>query len=352
MKRGNRIFILTLLLVGFGIVMIGNSSFTDAMTDFGDKWHFVRLQAIWGALGVTAMLISSRFSLKKLETLCQLFLYVNFGLLILVLVPGIGNKIQGARRWLGFGGFGFQPAELVKLTLTVYLAKLLSTADFNIKKFLFIMGGILTLVMLEPDMGTTIIILLISATMYFGSGKSLTPMILIIPLTGLIFGSLIIFSPYRLNRLKSYLDFQRDAQGSSYHIRQALLGIGSGGIWGVGFGQSKQKYQFLPEVTTDSIFAVYAEETGFVGSVILIGVFGWLVYQGLAVAQSAKNNFAGLMALGMISWVGWQFVINVAAMTALFPLTGVPLPFISYGGSSLVVLLCAMGLLINVSRNS
>ena len=351
MKRGNRIFILTLLLVGFGIVMIGNASFADAMADFSDKWHYVRLQAIWGVIGTIAMWVSSRFSLKRLEAFSQLFLYVNIGFLIIVLIPGIGNKILGARRWLGFGSFGFQPAELVKLSLTIYLAKLFSTVDFDIKKFLFIIGGILTLIMMEPDMGTAIIVLLISATMYFGSGKSLAPMILIIPIAGLVFGSLIIFSPYRLERMKSYLDFQRDTQGSSYHIRQALLGIGSGGIWGVGFGQSKQKYQFLPEVTTDSIFAVYAEETGFVGSVVLIGIYGWLVHLGLTVAQHAKQSFGGLVALGVISWVGWQFVINVAAMTALFPLTGVPLPFISYGGSSLVVLLSAIGLLLNVAKN-
>ena len=257
MKRGNKILILTLSLVGFGIVMIGNASFADAMTNFDDKWRFVRLQAIWGVLGVIAMGISSRFSLKKLDILSQLLLYINISFLIMVLIPGIGNKILGARRWLGFGAFSFQPAELVKLSLTIYLAKLLSTVDFDIKKFIFIIGGILTLIMLEPDMGTAIIILLISATMYLGSGKSLTPLVLAIPLAGLIFGSLIIFSPYRLERVKSYLNFSHDIQGSSYHIRQALLGIGSGGIWGVGFGQSKQKYQFLPEVTTDSIFAVF-----------------------------------------------------------------------------------------------
>lgn len=343
---------ITLFLAGFGIVMIGNASFADAMADFSDKWHFVRLQAVWGIFGLIAMGISSRFSLKKLEILSQLFLYVNIGFLVMVLIPGIGNKILGARRWLGFGSFGFQPAELVKLTLTIYLAKLLSATNFDIKKFLFIVGGILALVMFEPDMGTTIIILLISATMYLGSGKSLLPLALAVPLVGLVFGGLIIFSPYRLERLKSYFNLQQDVQGSSYHIRQALLGIGSGGVWGVGFGQSKQKYQFLPEVTTDSIFAVYAEETGFVGSVVLIAIFGWLVHLGLEVSWQTKQTFAGLLALGVTSWVGWQFVINVAAMTALFPLTGVPLPFISYGGSSLVVLLCAMGLLINVSRNS
>jgi len=343
---------LTLLLVAFGIIMVGNASFADAMADFGDKWHYVRFQTIWGAIGLIIMVISSRFSIKKLELLSQIFLYINIFLLILVLIPGIGNKILGARRWLGFGSFGFQPAELVKLTLTIYLAKLLSISEYSLKKIIYIVGSILTLVMLEPDMGTSIIILLISVTMYFGSGKSLVPLALTVPIVGLIFGALIIFSPYRLERLKSYLDFQRDTQGSSYHIRQALLGIGSGGIWGVGFGQSKQKYQFLPEVTTDSIFAVYAEETGFVGSVVLIGVFGWLVYQGLAIAKASRQNFMSLMALGITSWVGWQFVINVAAMTALFPLTGVPLPFISYGGSSLVVLLCAMGLIVNISRNS
>ncbi len=184
------------------------------------------------------------------------------------------------------------------------------------------------------------------------SGHTLKLFYYLIPASFVGILILIVAFPYRLNRLKSFLDFSIDPQGSSYHIRQALLGIGSGGIWGVGFGQSKQKYQFLPEVTTDSIFAVIAEETGLVGGIALIGTFSALVYQGLKVAQNAKNRFESLLAVGITSWVGWQAIINIAAMTALVPLTGIPLPFISYGGSSLIFLMSGMGLLINIARNS
>lgn len=352
MTRINWIILLTLGLVLFGVVMVGNASFVSATSDFGDKWYYVRLQAIWVVVGIISMSVAARISLKWLESVSQLFLIGNIALLFLVLIPGIGYKLLGARRWLGIGPLGFQPAELVKLSLTIYLARFFTKPEFKVKTFLSIVGIILGLIMLEPDMGTAMIVVLISFSVYFGSGMPLRPLAWIIPAATAALGILIVVSPYRLNRLKTFFDYSSDPQGSSYHIRQALLGIGSGGVWGVGFGASKQKYQFLPEVTTDSIFAVIAEEFGFVGSTALIIVFLSLVNQGLKVSQTSKSMFGSNLALGVTAWVGWQFVINIAAMTAIVPLTGIPLPFVSYGGSSLVVLLTAMGLLTNVAKNT
>lgn len=352
MKSTAWLLMLTFLLVLFGVMMIGDASFIDAMSDFGNKWHYFLAQLLWALFGTIALVIAVLLPIKRIENWGQAIFLVNLALLVLVLIPGVGIKLLGARRWLGFGYISFQPAEMMKLSIIIYLSRLFIKSDFQIKHFIYAVVGTLTLVMLEPDMGTAIIIFLVSMTMYFMSNHSLKLFYWLAPVSIFVGILLIIAFPYRFARLKSFFDLSADPQGSSYHIRQALLGIGSGGVWGVGFGGSKQKYQFLPEVTTDSIFAVIAEEMGLVGGVGLIGAFLGLVYQGLKTAQNAKNKFESLIAVGISSWVGWQFVINIAAMTALVPLTGIPLPFISYGGSSLIFLMSGMGLLINVARNS
>ncbi|MBI5358305.1 putative lipid II flippase FtsW [Candidatus Amesbacteria bacterium] len=352
MRTGYWLLILTFILVGFGVIMVGNASFVDAATDFGNKWYYLRFQALWAVLGSIALFVSLKFPLSRLEKLGQIMILSCLGMLVLVLIPGIGTKLLGARRWIGIGFASFQPAELTKLVVIIYLARLFTKSDFQVKYFIYVVFGVLGLVMLEPDMGTAIIIFLVSMTMYFMSGHTLKLFYWLVPISVIAGIILILVFPYRFDRLKSFLDVSSDPQGNSYHIRQALLGIGSGGIWGVGFGQSKQKYQFLPEVTTDSIFAVFAEEMGLVGGITLIGTFMTLIYLGLKTSQNAKNKFESLVAVGISSWVGWQFIINIAAMTALVPLTGIPLPFISYGGSSLIFLMSGMGLLINVARNS
>lgn len=341
---------LTLILLLFGVVMVGNASFADAASDFGNKWYYLRLQAVWSVIGLVGMYLTSKINLKRFPELSFYFLLSNIFLLLIVLIPGIGIKLLGARRWLGFGSLTFQPAELIKLAMILYLPKLLIDRNFKIVIFLGLLGLVCGLVALEPDMGTAMITFFVGMSIYFASGKPLKPLALLTPILGLIFTLFIVLSPYRLERLKTFLDYSHDPMGSSYHIRQALLGIGSGGIWGAGFGQSKQKYQFLPEVTTDSIFAVVAEEMGFVGATALILAFLYLIHQGLEIAKNTNDEYLSLVAVGITSWIGWQAVINIAAMTALVPLTGIPLPFISYGGSSLVVLLSAVGLLINIAK--
>jgi cell division protein FtsW len=285
----------------------------------------------------------------------------SFFSLILVLIPGIGTKVLGARRWLVLGPLTFQPAELVKLSFIIYLSAFLLNESFgfeepvssNKKKllpFLVMLFILLGLVMLEPDLGTAIVLAATGLVVYFASGASLFYLTLV-GIIGILSGvGLILFSPYRRERLLTFLNPTRDPLGASYHIRQILIAIGSGGWLGIGLGQSRQKYEYLPAVTTDSIFAVVAEELGFIGAVALLSIFLILIWRGMKIAKEAPDEFGRLLAVGITSWIGFQFLVNLSAMVALVPLTGVPLPFISYGGSSLVLSLTGMGILANIAR--
>lgn len=345
---------ITLLVLGltiFGLLMVGSSSVVDAARDFGDKWYYLKLQSGWAAIGLGGFFMISRFRYQKLERISAPLLLITLLLLILVLIPGLGSKFLGARRWLNLGFFSFQPAELAKLTLAIYFSSILKKTS-RFWSFIIILGLTCLLTMLEPDLGTTLVLVGSSLVTYFGSGGHLRYLTLTIPVLALLLGGLIIFSPYRLNRLKTFFDYSRDPLGSSYHIRQVLLSLGSGGVFGVGLGQSKQKYEFLPEATTDSIFAVIGEELGLIGGLAVIAAFLTFMRQGFSIVASAPDQFGASLALAITSWVSLQALVNLGAMVAIIPLTGVPLPFISYGGSSLVLVLLASGILVNISRQS
>lgn len=349
MARSTALTYLILVLVLFGLLMVGNASVVDAFRDFGDKWYYLKLQSAWAGLGLLGFFVISRLNYSKFESIARSLFIVCLILLCVVLIPGFGVRLLGARRWINLGPFGFQPSELIKFGLVFYWARLFLQSHWT-KTFFLTLAGVVGLVMLQPDMGTTIVIIGIAMVMYFGGGGKILPMITLGGIAGLGLGLLVLLSPYRLARLHTYLDYSADPQGSSYHIRQVLLSVGSGGFWGVGIGQSRQKYEFLPEVTTDSIFAVIAEETGFVGSSVLVLAYGLLVVLGLGVAAKCKNHFGRNLSLGITGWLGMQALINLGAMTALVPLTGVPLPFVSYGGSALVINLLASGFLVSVAR--
>ena len=345
---------ITLLVLGltvFGLLMVGSSSVVDAARDFSDKWYYLKLQSGWAFMGLAGFFLVSRFDYHKLEKPSVTLLLVTLLLLVLVLIPGLGSKLLGARRWLNLGFFSFQPAELAKLTLTIYFSSLLKKTS-RFWPFIFILGLVGFLIMMEPDLGTTLILTGTSLLTYFGSGGKLRYLVLMIPMFVMLLGGLILLSPYRLNRLKTFFDYSRDPLGSSYHIRQVLLSLGSGGVFGVGLGQSKQKYEFLPEATTDSIFAVIGEELGLVGGLAVILAFLVFMSQGFSVIRSASDQFGANLGLAITSWISLQALVNLGAMVAIIPLTGVPLPFISYGGSSLVLVLLASGILVNISRQS
>lgn len=342
---------LVLLITVFGLVMVANVSAPQAFRDFGDKYHYLRLQLRWVAIGIIAFLFTSLFPYQKIQRLTPWFLLISFLGLILVLVTKFGFEASGARRWLTIGGVNFQPSELVKLAFIVYLSAFLSKKK-RILPLIFISALVILLVMLQPDLGTTVVIISSGFIVYFVSGAPWWHIFLFL-VSGFIGGSgLVLFSPYRKERLLTFLDPFRDPLGASYHIRQVLIALGSGGVLGLGLGQSRQKYEYLPAVTTDSIFAVIAEELGFVGATVLIISFVLLVCRGFKIARTAPDYFGQLLATGIISWIGVQVLVNLAAMVVLVPLTGIPLPFISYGGSSLLLSLIGAGILVNISRQT
>lgn len=333
----------------FGLLMVGNVSVVEAYRGFGSAWHFFRLQLGWIMIGLVAFIFLARVRLSWLGEIAPVFLGVNLIFLLLVLLPGLSQPILGARRWLNFGWLNFQPAELAKLSVTLYLSTYLAKG-----KDWWRAGGvvmlILFLVALEPDLGTMLIIFFLALAIYFVSGPPLLYPSLFLALVGIVSIFLVLISPYRRERALTFFNPERDPLGSSYQVKQALIALGSGGLWGVGLGQSRQKYAYLPETTTDSIFAIIAEETGFFGSLAVVMAYFLLFWRGLRIAKKVQNLQEKLLATGVTAWLGGQTIINLGAMTALIPLTGVPLPFISYGGSSLVLNLAAAGLLVNLSR--
>lgn len=348
-----------MLLLVIGIVAVYDVSLFRAYTLFGDKYYFLKNQLVWAVVGLSAVFVLSKLDYHFLAHLAPLALVLSCALLIAVLIPGVGTKIYGARRWLTIGSFlTVQPSEILKISLVIYLAAWLGD---ELKRplvfrsyfitFCLLMLSVIGLVMFEPDFGTTFIIVVSSFIVYFVSGAPIVQFGYLIPFAVAGGLALIKISPYRLNRLKAFLDPSIDPQGVSYHINQILLALGSGGIFGLGLGQSRQKFEYLPEVNTDSIFAVIGEETGFVGAIVLISLFVFLIYRGIRVALRAPDKFGQLLAIGIVGTIAIQFLVNLGSMVALFPLTGVTLPFISYGGSSLVIVLAMIGVLLNVSQN-
>lgn len=354
MKRIDPALLLSVIfLTLFGLFMIYDASSFIAFRDFGDKYHYLKGQFFWVVIGFFAMGFFSYFDYKKLYNLSLPILLSAIGLLVLVFVPGIGVHLMGARRWINLGFSLLQPSEFVKLALAIYLASWLSSKEKGrLTAFLLLLGLIVFLVMLQPDMGTTIVIILEALIVFFLSGGNIAYFGAILPIITVVGFILIKLSPYRLKRLETFFDLNQTAADSSYHVRQILIALGSGGIFGVGLGNSLQKYAYLPETTTDSIFAIIAEELGFIGAGLLIVIFMIIIWRGFVIATKAKDNFGKLLAGGIISFLAVQIIINLSAQTVLIPLTGIPLPFISYGGSALIVDLSAIGILINISRKS
>lgn len=344
---------LVVFLALFGLFMIYDASSFVAFRDFGDKYHYLKSQFFWIIVGLAFMWGFSVFNYQRLYNLSLPILLIAIILLILVFVPGIGVNLMGARRWIDVKVFLIQPAEFVKLALAIYLASWLSAKEKGrFAAFLLLLGLVIGLVIAEPDMGTAIVILGEALIVYFLSGGSIFYFTSIFPLALLIGFIIIKISPYRLKRLEAFFNANQELLETSYHVRQVLIAFGSGGIFGVGLGNSLQKYAYLPETTTDSIFAIIAEELGFVGAVILIFIFALIIWRGFIIAANARDNFGKLLAGGVTAFLGVQTFINLGAQTALLPLTGIPLPFISYGGSALIIDLCAVGILLNISKHN
>lgn len=339
------------ILLAFGILMVYDASSVLAFGDFGDKFYYLKEQLKWLVLGSLSLAFFTIFDYRRLYFLSPIFLLISIALLAMVFIPGLGVTAYGASRWLDFRFFLLQPSELAKLTLVIYLSAWFSAKEKGrLFAFLLLTGLLLTLIFFQPDMGTAVVLAVAALILYFLSGAPLWHFAAILP-AALVSGFILIrTSPYRFQRLLSFLNPDVDPLGASYHLRQILIALGSGGIWGLGFGQSRQKYAYLPESMTDSIFAIIGEEMGFFRTAILILFFLFFIWRGFKIARQAPDRFGQLLAAGIISWFGIQIFVNLSAMLALIPLTGVPLPFISYGGSSLIVAMSGVGILLNISR--
>jgi cell division protein FtsW len=344
-----KLLALVVVLMGAGLIAVADASAPQALNYFNDRLYFAKQQAIWALVGLVALLGVSKLHYSTWEKLAKPLFFLSVVGLAVVLVPGVGVKSLGARRWLSIFSYSFQPSELIKLTLAVYFAKLASKKMPPLSYFVPL-GLVVGLIMLEPDLGTALVVGTIGMVQIFVSGINLAYFLgagVVSLLIGFLF---VVFSDYRRDRVMTFLRQTTDPLGKSYHIRQILLALGSGGLFGVGLGQSRQKYLFLPEAATDSIFAVIAEELGFIGATVVIGLFMWFISRALKVASSAPDRFSKVLSLGLITWIGGQAFLNIGSMVALVPLTGIPLPFLSYGGSSLVTTMIAAGILLNISR--
>lgn len=343
------LLIVTLVLLVIGVIMVFEASVVDAFQQFGDQLHYARLQFRWSIIGLIGMVILGLIPFDWLKKYALPFFVVSLVMLFLVILPGVGTRVGGASRWINLGFFNLQPSELAKLAIILYFAALFEKVPKFIP-FIGSLGLIAGLVMLQPDLGTTIVISAVSLVMFFLAGGPLLSVFGIMA-AGLTAGLVLIMSSsYRRARLFTFLDPEADPLGASYHIRQVIIALGSGGLLGTGIGRSLQKYRYLPEATTDSIFAVIGEETGFVGGMVIVGLFFIFAFRGFRIAQRVDDQFMKLTAAGITLMIVLQAYLNLAAMTALVPLTGITLPFISYGGSSLVISLAAVGILLNISR--
>lgn len=344
---------LVMILSLFGLLMIFEASSVSGLQDFNDKYHFVKNQSVRLIAGIIAMFLAAKIDYKRYYGISVILLVGVLISLIGVFLPGIGIKVSGAHRWINLGLFRFQPTDLVKLVLVIYLSSWFTYKEKGrFLPFTILLGLILGLIILEPDLGTAIIIGSIAVVLYFISGAPLWQFLLLIPAGFFSVLILSITSAYRYRRLMTFLNTSFDPLGASYHVRQLLIALGSGGLLGKGIGKSRQKYYYLPEASTDSIFAIIGEELGFVGVSIVILLFSALIFKGFSIALKAPSRFGQLLAAGITSWLGIQTIINLGAVVALLPLTGAPLVFISYGGSSLIVAFIGIGILLNISRQS
>lgn len=343
------ILLLVLIFVCVGILIVYDVSIAESLSLYGDKFFVARQQLLRAFLGVVGLFVAWRIP-TGLWKKAGLGIFLSaLVLLVLVLIPGIGSVISGAKRWIVVGPIPFQPSELMKIGLIFYLASWL-TKPRRFQSFLLLIGIVFGLIMLEPDLGSGIVLLLIALSMYFVSGKPIKHFVWFFGVGFIGILGLIILSPYRMQRLTTYINPDSDPQGKSYHIRQITIALGNGGLFGQGLGKSRQKYQYIPEAMTDSIFAIVAEEIGFVGCGIII--FGYiLLFSRMATRVSElKEGEERLIGAGIASWLAAQTLVNLGSVVALIPLTGVPLPFISYGGSSLIIILAAVGIFLGLGK--
>ncbi len=349
---------LVVILVILGLITVYSASFALGDLEYGNPYYFATRQALWAVIGAGLLVVFMRMDYRLLRPLSPLIMMAALLGLAAVLVPGIGVDRYGASRWIALGPLPpMQPSEFAKLALIIYVSAWLSSRERNVRSFaagfvpfVLMVGLVAGLVMAEPDMGTTIIIVLTTITLFFMAGGALTHLVALISIGGVAASFLLLSGGYRMDRLFAFISPEADPSGRGFHILQLLIALGSGGITGLGIGASRQKFFYVPSAHTDGVFAIIGEEMGFIGAVLVILLFAFLVYRGIRVMLNAPDNFGALLAIGVTSWIGYQAIINIGGITRSIPMTGVPLPFLSFGGSALAATMAGIGILLSVSR--
>lgn len=348
------LFLTTVMLLTLGIIMVFSASQVVANQDMNDSYYFLKRQFLWSLLGIGVMIVSMQIDYPRYKKYIMPGLLASFILLVVVLIPGFGKVVNGARRWL----FGFQPSEIIKIALVLFTAyglankkERLHSFVSGVLPFLTVMILACLLILMQPDLGTAMTIAGTTFVMLFAGGARGKHLAVLASLGIVAVGFAIALAPYRMQRFLAFLDPWKDARGTGFHIIQSLFAIGSGGLFGVGLGSSRQKFFYLPERHTDFIFAIIGEELGFIGATLVIILFFLLIWRGFKIALSSTDPFASLTAVGLTSMIALQAIINIGVVTSSLPITGIPLPLISYGGSSLVFTLMGIGILLNISRH-
>ena len=358
MKKYDRLLLISVILISvFGVIMIYSASSVWAEYKFNDSFKYLKMQGIFLIIGYIIMYFISKFPYQNYKNLANLFFFICLGMLVLVLIPGIGTIRNGSRSWFGIGGFGIQPSEFTKLALIIFTSKYLSNNTKELKDIkkgvlpiLSIVFLVFALIMLEPDFGTGIVIVMTIIVLLFVSGVKMNFFIKIgvLGLLGIVV--LIVIAPYRMERIISFLNPWSDPLGSGFQIIQSLYAIGPGGLLGLGFGNSIQKHFYLPEPQTDFIFAIISEESGFLGILIVSTLFVTIIIRGLKIAMNCEDYFGKFLAFGITFGLAFQTILNLMVVVGLIPVTGVTLPFLSYGGSSLLISMTSIGILLNISK--
>ncbi len=348
-----------LVLLAIGTVMVFSASSYNALYYKDNKYYFLIRQLIWGVLGIFSMLVFSNIDYHRIALSSPILMVISTVLLVLVLIPGIGSNINGSNRWFNFGYFSFQPSELTKIAIILFLSFSLSKNSDRLKFFfsgllpyLLVIGVTDLLLYKEPHMSAIILITLISIIILFCAGAKIRHFLVLAAPVLAVGVKLIMADEYRMERLLSFLDPFKYKQGSGYQVINSLYAIASGNVFGRGLGKSLQKYLYLPEPHNDFIFSVMAEELGFVGALTVIALFMLFIWRGIKVAMNAQDMMGSLIAIGITSLVAAETIINIAVVTSTIPATGMPLPFFSYGGTSMVFLLSSIGILLNISKGS
>lgn len=359
MKKYDKILLIAVILISlFGTLMIYSSSYIWAEYKFNDPYKYLKSQIIFLIIGYIVMIIVSNFSYHNYKRLANIIFGICFAMLTLVLIPGIGTIRNGSRSWFGIGGFGIQPSEFTKLGLIIFTSKYLSNNTRELKDIkkgvlpiLAVVFLVFGLIMLEPDFGTGVVIVMTIIVLLFISGVKMNFFIKIgvLGLIGIVI--LILIAPYRMERIISFLNPWIDPLGSGFQIIQSLYAIGPGGLLGLGFGNSIQKHFYLPEPQTDFIFAIISEEFGFMGVLIVSILFITIIARGLKIAMECENLFGKFLAFGITFGLAFQTILNLMVVVGLIPVTGVTLPFLSYGGSSLIISLISIGILLNIHKH-